>query len=179
MTEIRLTDFSLSGEQELLLDSLFHGDADECIIHYISDFRSAKILREITDMLCKNFGMIPKWRTRIVLILDELHNNAIEYGSSTGDINTFLFRLERKTNNIFRLEASVIDSGFGPKAKKAFQMEQIRKEHENEDFSHHSSIRGRGLFLIISQLVDALIFDDVPDRGLKVTVVKDLILEEE
>jgi hypothetical protein len=58
-------------------------------------------------------------------------------------------------------------------------MEQIRKEHENEDFSHHSSIRGRGLFLIISQLVDALIFADVPDRGLKVTVVKDLILEEE
>ena len=141
MTEIRLTDFSLSGEQELLLDSLFHGDADECIIHYISDFRSAKILREITDMLCKNFGMIPKWRTRIVLILDELHNNAIEYGSSTGDINTFLFRLERKTNNIFHLEASVIDSGFGPKAKKALQMEPaLRKERDRlPGFHWHES----------------------------------------
>ena len=110
MTEIRLNDFSLSPEQEKLLDSLFHGDSDTCIIHYISDFRSAKILREITDTLCKNFGIIPKWRTRIVLILDELHNNAIEYGSKVGDINTFILKLEKPSKNIFRFEASVIDS---------------------------------------------------------------------
>lgn len=179
MTEIRLCDFSLTTEQENLLDSLFHGDSDTCVIHYISDFRSAKILREITDTLCKNFGMIPKWRTRVVLILDELHNNAIEYGSRTGDINTFFFQLTKEEKGGLRLEASVTDSGFGPKAKKAAEMEQIRKVHENEDFSHHSSIRGRGLFLIISQLVDALLFDDATQGGLRVTVVKRLSLEGE
>jgi anti-sigma regulatory factor (Ser/Thr protein kinase) len=39
-------------------------------------------------------------------------------------------------------------------------MEQLRESHKDKDFSRHDSIRGRGLFLIISQLVDTLYFKD-------------------
>jgi len=54
-------------------------------------------------------------------------------------------------------------------------MEELRKAHEKEDFAHHHSIRGRGLFLIISRLVDSLSFiDDKEGGGLIVQVEKHL-----
>jgi len=38
-------------------------------------------LREIVDIISEVLGLDNKWRRRIVLIVDELNNNAIEYGS--------------------------------------------------------------------------------------------------
>lgn len=176
MTELQLHDFVITSAQEEQLAASFHGDIFEYKIFYDSDFRSAKILREITDYICRNCGIIPKWRTRIVLILDELHNNAIEYGSMQGDINTFYLKIRKCSSEEFYLEARITDTGRGLKAKKAVQMEKIRKEHQNEDFSHHSSIRWRGLFLIISHLVDTLAFEDAVDAWLAVTITKRLSL---
>ena len=177
MIEIYLHDFSLSHEQKDNLLVLFQWDILEVQISYISDFRSAKVLREITDTLCRNFWIIPKWRTRIVLILDELHNNAIEYGSLQWERNIFFLKIEKIQGKGYSIIASVTDTWHWLKAKKAIQMEEIRKNHENEDFRKHTSIRGRWLFLIISHLVDALRFeDDVSGSGLRVIIEKQLSL---
>ena len=60
----------------------------ELNIQYSSDYKNAKILRDIVDNLCMIFQIPSKWRTRFVLICDELNNNAIEYGSKVNEINT-------------------------------------------------------------------------------------------
>jgi hypothetical protein len=45
-------------------------------------------------------------------------------------------------------------------------MEEYRDLRKNEDFSHHTSIRGRGLFLIIIKIVDELYFRNTQNGGL-------------
>jgi len=50
-------------------------------ILYNSDFKNAKKLREIVDIICIMYDIDAKWKTRLILICDELNNNAIEYGS--------------------------------------------------------------------------------------------------
>ncbi len=178
MIEIKLHDFSLLHTWEKSLFWVFKEDRVDISVSYISDFRSAKPLRELTDIICKNFGIIAKWRTRIVLILDELHNNAIEYGSQVGEVNILRLSLERNVlRGEYMIQASVTDTGNGLKAKNTFLMEEIRKQHENEDFSHHDSIRGRGLFLIISHLVDRLYFEDDLQGWLRVGIEKKLFLD--
>lgn len=69
---------SYSDKQELFQSLLEENEMHICI-SYISDFKNAKILRESVDAMCQVFGISPKWRTRLVLITDELNNNAIEY----------------------------------------------------------------------------------------------------
>ena len=48
-------------------------------------------------------------------------------------------------------------------AKNAKQMQDLQKKNEHKDYTKHHSIRGRGLFLIISRLVDDLSFEDASD----------------
>ena len=91
----------------------FGWDILEVHISYISDFRSAKVLREITDDICKGFWIIPKWRTRIVLILDELHNNAIEYGSKKEERNLYILKIHKIEHQKYCIIASVTDTGNG------------------------------------------------------------------
>ena len=55
--------------------------------------------------------MNPKWRTRLVLIIDELNNNAIEYGSKEGDINTLELHISSLQENYFEINVCVSDSG--------------------------------------------------------------------
>jgi len=69
---------------------------------------------------------------------------------------------------------SVTDTGSGSHAKTAKAMSEIRDKYQNKDYSAHHSIRGRGLFLIIHQLVDNLEFLDDDKGGLTVKIEKDL-----
>lgn len=48
---------------------------------YDSDFKSAKILRDIVEGVCELMKIDAKWKSRITLIVDEMNNNAIEYGT--------------------------------------------------------------------------------------------------
>jgi hypothetical protein len=79
MKDLSLKDFSSENEKELLIDSLCKSEGIDISIVYCSDFKSAKLLREIVDDLCKKCGINTRWRSRLVLIIDELNNNAIEY----------------------------------------------------------------------------------------------------
>ncbi len=161
MRQFRLQE--LSGDfrvREEILTSLCQDDVVEISIAYDSDFRSAKTLREFVDSLCKMYGVSPKWRTRLVLIIDELNNNAIEYGSQKGDTNYLYIKLQKQDLNTLSISADVTDTWRWNSAKTAKDMRDLQKQHENKNFSSHKSIRGRWLFLIISHLVDTLYFKD-------------------
>lgn len=174
MQDFYLDDFwkDLGGDR--LLSSLCEGSEIDIRISYTSDFRSAKSLRELVDHICKSFWVAPKWRTRLVLIIDELNNNAIEYGSLKGDTNYFSLKLSRENESTLDIQASVTDTWAWEQSKKAVEMQELREKHHNKDFQKHHSIRWRGLFLIISQLVDTLEFYDDVNGGLTVLIEKSL-----
>lgn len=174
MKRLDLDFISSYSDKKELFSSLLDENEIHISISYSSDFKNAKLLRESVDIICQVFGISPKWRTRLVLIIDELNNNAIEYGSSQGDINEFEIRLYKGEDSKVELSASVTDSWKWTRAKSAQDMEEVRKNHENKDFSKHHSIRGRGLFLIISHLVDDLSFVDSTSGWLTVQVMKKL-----
>jgi len=85
------------------------------------------------------------------------------------------FKLTQNSPDCLSIETSVIDTGNGAAAKKAKDMNELRKENENKDFANHHSIRWRGLFLIISHLVDDLYFEDAEIWGLIVGARKVLV----
>ncbi|MCH8518662.1 ATP-binding protein [Candidatus Gracilibacteria bacterium] len=132
-------------------------DSGELYIEYESRYENTKILREIIDEFCDLFTMPAKWRTRIVLIFDELNNNAIEHGSIKSDKNICYISLSKRSTGLF-IVGYVEDTGNAQGSKNHLEMRQLQSTFRDKDFSQHHSIRGRGLFLIISQLVELLDF---------------------
>ena len=112
-----------------------------------------------------------------MLIINKLNNNAIKYWSKSWELNTFVLILKKEDMWKFYIESFVTDTGNGDHAKKSSDMESLREAHKNKDFTSHDSIRRRGLFLIISQLVDALYFKDDTSGWLTVGIQK--LLEED
>jgi hypothetical protein len=55
-------------------------------------------------------------------------------------------------------------------------MEEFKKIRVHEDYAQHKSIRGRGLFLIIINIVDELYFKNTTQGGLIVGYKKDLLI---
>lgn len=149
----------------------------ELEISYPSYFWNAKNIREFWDELFTRVWVSPKWRTRLVLVLDELNNNAIEYGSEEGGINTCRIFIEKWEGKI-SLCIEVIDTWLWTYHKTAQEMSLLKQEHITENFSEHESIRGRGLFLIIYRLVDHLYFEDSLQWGLLVGIKKELLPED-
>ena len=174
MNTIHLEQIIEKSQREELLSSLCDGKILDISIRYISDFSSAKNLRDFIDSACKKYGVSAQWRTRLVLVIDELNNNAIEYGSRKGDMNTLRFVIRKQNTNSMDIEAYVIDTWKGLKSKTAQEMKEIQKKYQGEDFSKHESIRGRGLFLITSHLVDSLYFKNNIWGGLIVGIKKRL-----
>jgi two-component sensor histidine kinase len=80
-------------------------------ISYVSEFSSAKVLREFIDEICTLYNISMKWRTRLVLIVDELNNNAIEYGSKKGDTNFLEVHIKRGDKKNISFCARVQDTG--------------------------------------------------------------------
>ena len=172
MQQYILKDFYSSEMRKQLIQKIHEDSSIDISINYESDFSNAKILRELTDDFCKALGVSPKWRTRVVLIIDELNNNAIEYGSKKWDTNILYMSAQKTDDNGLNLCVEVSDSGKWEYSKIAQEMEELREKHANKDFKIHHSIRGRGLFLIIHQLVDELCFIDNAQWGLTVQVQK-------
>lgn len=172
MWELNIHDTSLeiANKRELLIPHL----ADwtfQISLQYKSDFKSAKILRDYIDEICFVLWIKDIWKSRIILITDELNNNAIEYGSKSWDTNILRITAHVKSKSTY-INLEVEDSGTGEFHKNAAEMEQIRKKRKKEWFRDHHSIRGRGLFMIISTLVDTLYFKDSPNGGLIVWIEK-------
>lgn len=70
----------------------------------------------------------------------------------------------------------VSDTGRGTEAKTSKEMEEIRKLREMQGFDSYLGKRGRGLFQLITNLVDELYFRDGKNGGLTVGIRKEMEL---
>lgn len=140
-------------------------EALEVCFLYQSDFHNAKVLRDIIFSIFDIFSLPKIWVSRFILICDEINNNAIEYGSSEGELNKLCICV-KKNGDIFEVHIESEDTGKGKSPKKAKDMEDIRNKKLKKGFAGKHEIRGRGLFLIIEKLVDTLYFKDADDGGL-------------
>lgn len=125
-------------------------------------------VRDFTLTLIKNTtDFSEQWAYRFQSVIDELCNNAIEFGSKPGDLITITFKLiENECIEIF-----VEDNGTGPSKLKAADIEKLVNERMGKEFSLHE-IRGRGLPKIVKEWTDELTFTDKPEGGIIVKVKK-------
>lgn len=140
-------------------------------VSYLSDFHNARILRDVVAIVWNCLWLTPVIISRMTLIADEMNNNAIEHGSMPRDTNSFRLSCEPRDGGIF-VRMEVQDSGKWWDAKKALDMETLRAHQLKLWYRSHSSIRGRGLFMIIVNLVDRVYFKDALGGGLIVWVKK-------
>lgn len=145
---------------------------------YTSDFKNAKELRDFVEAISDAVWMPNKWKRRFVLITDEINNNAIEYWSRPEDKNRITIRMIKR-KSLLDIFVEVEDSGKGKSPKTAKEMYEIKEKKLTSDFWPKTGIRGRWLFLIISNTVDKLYFEDWKNGGLIVWVEKRIDLTKE
>ena len=107
------------------------------------------------------------------MIIDELNNNAIEYGSLNWEINKMYFT-SNFDNNTVTLDIRVEDTGNWAWNKKAKDMEDLKEQKHKKDHDYNKSIRWRWLFLITDRVVDKLYFEDSSSWGMRVWVKKQI-----
>lgn len=126
MKQIHITD--LDGDlqiKEQLQSFIDDSNVFDVAFMFASSFTNAKTLRDIVDAICAIMGLDSKWKTRMVLIVDELNNNAIEYGSAQNDTNTLSIYVA-KNDKDFDIKISVQDAGTGKHPKTAQEMSDLR-----------------------------------------------------
>jgi len=126
-------------------------------------------LRDFTMNIVRNMtGFSEQWAFRFQSVVDELVNNAIEFGSAPGtDVKITFISQKGKSIEIF-----VEDTGTGAKKKTAMEMTAYIEEHKYIDPTKITSIRGRGLSQIVANWTDVLEFKDNPNGGLTIHVAK-------
>jgi len=133
-------------------------------------------LRELSRTLAKNMsGFSEQWAYRFQSVVDELINNAIEFGSKPGETIeiTFMSVMNRY------IEVFVKDNGTGKRGRKAKEIKRFVKEHKKEDPTHLTGIRGRGLAQIVSKWADSMDFEDNAQGGITAHVIKHFQHDEE
>ncbi|MBN2096043.1 sensor histidine kinase [Candidatus Peregrinibacteria bacterium] len=126
-------------------------------------------LRDFTMNVVRNMtGFSEQWAFRFQSVVDELVNNAIEFGSAPG-MDVKITFVSRKGKSI---EIYVTDSGTGPSKRTAQDMTAVIEERKHMDPTKMTSLRGRGLAQIVANWTDVLEFKDNPEGGLTVHVVK-------
>lgn len=143
---------------------------------YPSDFLYTKFLRTYFQYIWEIIDLNGVWTNRFILVLEELNNNAIEYGSKNSSWNRCCICIKRY-DTYTEVMLEVEDSWDGKYAKKACDMEKIREERKNINYAQWKSIRGRGLFLMVQKIVDTLYFKDSERGWLIVWIYKKLPTE--
>lgn len=159
-----------TGHNKLdIINSLFIDWKINVEFIYKSIFKNTKDLRDFVDTICYVLNFSNNLKSRIILIADELNNNAIEYWSSEGSLNHLRISSENiDWVNHFNLE--VEDNWKGKASKNALDMETMRAHKLRLWYFWHNSIRWRWLFLIIVKLVERLYFKNSVNWGLIVWV---------
>lgn len=137
------------------------GSFDLCLT-FQADYGQSKMIRDIILFLFERNSIEVPWKNRFALISDELVNNSIEYGSMPLDKNGFFISFRTEGNHL-NVTLEVRDTGRGLEAKSSKEMEEIRKMKEIQGFDGYLGKRGRGLFQMITRLVDELYFRDNED----------------
>lgn len=125
-------------------------------------------IRDFTLTMIKNTTNFPeKWAFRFQSIVDELCNNAIEYGSAPGsDIRISYVYVKDQY-----LEISVEDTGTGKNKINAATLQKLFQDRRQDGYVF-TGIRGRGLVKIVGEWTDEITFIDRKDGGIIVTVKK-------
>jgi len=125
-------------------------------------------IRDFTLNMIKNTTNFPeKWAFRFQSVVDELCNNAIEYGSSPGSDIRITFTHKKDDY----LEIAVEDTGTGKNAIKADQLKKLFEERREPGYVF-TGIRGRGLAKIVGEWTDETQFVDRAGGGLIITIRK-------
>ncbi len=125
-------------------------------------------IRDFTLTMIKNTTQFPeKWAFRFQSVVDELCNNAIEYGSSPGSEIRITF-IHKKDDYV---EIIVEDTGTGKNAMNAEGLKKIFAERKEPGYVF-TGIRGRGLVKIVGEWTDSINFEDREGGGMKITVRK-------
>ena len=133
-------------------------------------------IRDFVVNLTKNLtGFSSQWAFRFQAVVDELCNNAIEHGSKPGEfIKVSLISTKNKS-----LEVIVEDTGTGKEKMNAQQPTALLQERKQMMTSQYLGFRGRGLPKIVGEWTDELVFEDLPEGGIRVKVKKYLRKEED
>lgn len=93
---------------------------------------------------------MPPWRSRFILIIDELINNSVAYGSLSGEENIFRIYFETLDSNEqhqqrYHVRIEVQDTGNGPGTKTAEEMRSLRDSLKtlHSQGEHYLGKRGR------------------------------------
>jgi len=126
-------------------------------------------IRDFTMTVTQNMtGFSQQWAFRFQSVVDELTNNAIEFGSAVGQNITITFvSVKNKYIEVF-----VEDTGTGAKKMTAADMMQYIETHKNINPTTITTIRGRGLSQIVANWADKVEFYDNDKGGLTAHVVK-------
>lgn len=125
-------------------------------------------IRDFTLNMIKNTtNFTEQWAFRFQSVVDELCNNAIEYGSKPGSEIGITF-LYAKDNY---LDIIVEDTGTGKNKINSQELQKLYNSRKEVGYVF-SGIRGRGLVKIIGEWSDELTFIDRPEGGLAITVRK-------
>ena len=128
-------------------------------------------IRDFTMTVTENMtGFSQQWGYRFQSVVDELINNAIEFGSAPGK-NIKITFVSTKGKSI---EVYVEDTGTGEKKKTAAEMMQYLENNKNIDPASIKTIRGRGLSQIVASWADEIKFTDNKNGGITVHVIKKL-----
>lgn len=126
-------------------------------------------IRDFAMTVTRNMtGFSEQWAYRFQSVVDELTNNAIEFGSAAGESVKITFvSVKNKYIEVF-----VEDSGTGKKKMSAADMMQYLEDHKKLDPTKITSIRGRGLSQIVSSWADSVEFTNNEKGGLTAHVIK-------
>ena len=132
-------------------------------------------IRDFTLSFIKNATHFSEqWAFRFQSIVDELCNNAIEYGSSPGqDIKlTLTYYPVEET-----MEIITEDTGTAPQKKTADEIKKLIEERRKPGYIH-TGIRGRGLSNIVTNWSDSVEIKDIPGAGIMIKVTKKVTEQE-
>lgn len=133
-------------------------------------------IRDFTMTVTQNMtGFSQQWAYRFQSVVDELTNNAIEFGSAVGENITITF-VSVKGKYI---EVYVADTGTGSKKMSAADLMQYMETHKNIDPTSITTIRGRGLSQIVANWADKVEFTDNEKGGLTAHVIKNFDASEQ
>jgi anti-sigma regulatory factor (Ser/Thr protein kinase) len=125
-------------------------------------------IRDFTLTMIKNTTNFPeKWAFRFQSVVDELCNNAIEYGSSPGSEIRIAFIHEADDY----LQIIVEDTGTGSKKTTAADLQKLFNDRKEPGYAF-TGIRGRGLVKIVGEWTDEITFTDRPEGGISVSIKK-------
>jgi anti-sigma regulatory factor (Ser/Thr protein kinase) len=177
MLKIDISHLTCEEAMKQLAPALSDPDNVSCWIDFDADHGNSKIIRDFIGQIFDLHRIEHPWKGRFILITDELINNAIEHGSSIGDIDSCIIETTKNMDSEFTITLEVHDTGTGKDAKDAAHMESIRDErldeHNNADGIYMEK-RGRGLFHITEKLVDKLSFSASPRGWLAVKIEKSI-----